>query len=85
MWDAYDEVQVTADEKRRAELFRDGVLEVWYQELPMAGFCSQFVRPFIVKNGLRNYPRTLPIDTTTSDSQLANNQTMFWDNPADHM
>jgi len=54
-------------EARREKLFRQ-ILKVWYEELPMAGFLSQFVRPIVLKNGLHNYVDGLAMDTTTSDT-----------------
>ena len=82
-WDLYDQTRVTPDEAQRAELFY-GILDIWYEELPMAGYLSQFKQPVIVKNGLRNYVDNLPIDTTTRDTNLANVQTFYWDEPEQH-
>jgi len=83
MWNAYDQISVEPDGAKREQLFRE-ILEVWYEELPMAGFLSQFVRPIVVKNGLHNYIDGLAIDTTTSDTNIANLQTLYWENPAEH-
>jgi peptide/nickel transport system substrate-binding protein len=83
MWDAYDEVIVEPDEAKRNKLF-EKVLDVWYEELPMAGFCSQFVRPLIMKNGLNNYTDGWPNDNTTRGAQIGNVQTLYWDEPEKH-
>lgn len=84
MWDLYDQITVEADEDVRNDLFRR-ILDIWYEELPMPGYLSQFKRPIIVKNGLHNYVDGLAIDTTTQDTNLANVQTLFWDNPEEHV
>jgi len=83
LWDLGQKMSVEADEAKREELFR-GILDVWYEELPMAGYLGEFKVPIIVKNGLRNFPDNLPIDTTTRDKNLANLQTVFWDEPERH-
>jgi len=84
MWDLYDQITVEADEAKRDDLFRQ-ILDIWYEELPMPGYLSQFKRPIIVKNGLRNYVDGLPIDTPTQDTNLANVQTLFWEEPEKHV
>jgi peptide/nickel transport system substrate-binding protein len=83
MWNAYDEVIVEPDEAKRNKLF-EKVLDVWYEELPMAGFCSQFVRPLIMKNGLKNYTDGWPNDNTTRGAQIGNVQTLYWEEPEKH-
>ena len=83
MWNAYDEVIVEPDEAKRNELFAK-VLDVWYEELPMAGFLSQFVVPVIMRNGMHNHITGLPSDNTTNGTQIGNVQTLYWDEPEKH-
>jgi peptide/nickel transport system substrate-binding protein len=79
----WDEILVTGDPDKQNDLFRQ-MLDVWAEELPMISVVGELPALTIVKNGLMNFASS-PNDDTTCDEYVRNPETLFWENPADHM
>jgi peptide/nickel transport system substrate-binding protein len=81
--DLWNEIIVTGDPDKQNDLFRQ-MLDIWAEELPMTGVVGELPALTIVKNGLMNFASS-PNDDTTCDEYVRNPETLFWDNPAEHM
>ncbi len=84
IWDNWHQILVEPDEEKRIGLWR-GITSIWKEELPLSGLIGQIKSPIIVKNGLRNFVNGLPWENWTSNTNVANNQTLFWDEPEQHV
>ncbi|MBN2084676.1 MAG: hypothetical protein JW748_05585 [Anaerolineales bacterium] len=73
----------TGDTDKQNDLFRQ-MLDVWAEELPMIGVVGELPALTVVKNGLKNFASS-PNDDTTCDEYVRNPETLFWENPAEHM
>jgi peptide/nickel transport system substrate-binding protein len=68
---------------KQNELFQQ-ILDVWAEELPMLAVVGELPALTIVKNGLKNFGPS-PNDDTTCDEYVLNPETLFWENPEEHM
>lgn len=83
IWDIWAKIEVEPDENKRNEMFTQ-ILDIWAEELPMIGFLGETPAPIIVKNGIHNYLKGMPLDDTTGDEHLLNTETYFWEDPENH-
>ncbi|RPI90401.1 MAG: ABC transporter substrate-binding protein [Chloroflexi bacterium] len=81
--DLWIEIGKEADTDQQNELFRQ-ILDIWAEELPMIGVVGELPALTIVKNGLKNFGPS-PNDDTTGDEYVLNPETLFWENPEEHM
>jgi peptide/nickel transport system substrate-binding protein len=81
--DLWEEILKTGDPDQQNDLFRQ-MLDIWAEELPMIGVVGELPALTIVKNGLMNFASS-PNDDTTCDEYVRNPETLFWENPAEHM
>jgi peptide/nickel transport system substrate-binding protein len=84
IWDIWDQVAREPDPDRQNELF-EGLLDVWAEQLPMIGFLGEAPKLTIMKNGLHNYLPGMPSDDPIGDEHFLHTETLFWDNPEEHM
>ncbi|MBN2117586.1 MAG: ABC transporter substrate-binding protein [Anaerolineales bacterium] len=81
--DLWEQVLVTGNPDKQNELFAQ-MLDIWAEELPMIGVVGELPALTVVKNGLKNFGPS-PNDDTTGDEYVLNPETLFWENPAEHM
>ena len=81
--DLWEQVLVTGNPDTQNDLFRQ-ILDIWAEELPMIGVVGELPALTVVKNGLKNFGPS-PNDDTTGDEYVLNPETLFWENPAEHM
>ncbi|HET9912265.1 MAG TPA: ABC transporter substrate-binding protein [Anaerolineales bacterium] len=81
--DLWEQVLVTGNPDKQNELFAQ-ILDIWAEELPMIGVVGELPALTVVKNGLKNFGPS-PNDDTTCDEYVLNPETLFWENPAEHM
>jgi peptide/nickel transport system substrate-binding protein len=84
IWDIWDQVASEPDPDRQNELF-EGLLDVWAEQLPMIGFVGERPTLTIVKNGLHNVLPGMPSDDPIGDEHFLHTETLFWENPEEHM
>ncbi|MBN1439879.1 MAG: ABC transporter substrate-binding protein [Anaerolineales bacterium] len=81
--DLWDQILKTGDPAAQNDLFRQ-MLDIWAEELPMIGVVGELPALTIVKNGLKNFASS-PNDDTTCDEYVRNPETLFWEDPSQHM
>jgi len=81
--DLWSQIGEEGNPDKQNELFAQ-ILDIWAEELPMIGVVGELPALTIVKNGLKNFGSS-PNDDTTGDEYVLNPETLFWENPEDHM
>lgn len=84
IWDIWEQVAAEPDPDKQNALF-EGILDIWAEQLPMIGLLGEQPKLVIVKNGLHNYLPGMPYDDPIGDEHFLHTETLFWENPEEHM
>jgi peptide/nickel transport system substrate-binding protein len=85
LWRVWDEEVAEVADWDEANEAMDGIFDIWAKEIPIIGYSGEVPYPCLIKNGLHNMLDGFAASDTTADEHVFGPETLFWDNPEDHM
>ena len=85
IWRIWDEEVAEEADWDKANAAMAGMFEIWAREIPIIGYTGETPSPCLIKNGLINMLDGYAASDTTADEHVYNPETLFWENPEDHM